>query len=194
VLAVAGAGAKADPTRLSFVDLAESWVFELDRRRRPRSPSRFVHVCRTSDPLARSVRRSIRDALLLALTHSPTYSPYLPDAFVPQVRSRLKKFHDITTGIPVLMSTEKPRCGLVDAGDGDPGAELLDYQVVPNFRIRTIPVLGTTPSAFGMAAAGFVLCALAEQPIDPRPLFRLPERSLQTQYSRLETRLGRCVD
>ncbi len=124
VLAVAGAGAKADPTRLSFVDIAES----------------------TSDPLARSVR------------------------------SRLKKLHDITTGIPVLMSTEKPRCGLVDAGEGGPGTELLDYQVVPNFRIRTIPVLGTTPAAFGMAAAGFVLCALADQPIDPRPLFRLPER------------------
>jgi len=193
VLAVAGAGAKADPTRLSFVDIAES----------------------TSDPLARSVR------------------------------SRLKKLHDITTGIPVLMSTEKPRCGLVDAGEGGPGTELLDYQVVPNFRIRTIPVLGTTPAAFGMAAAGFVLCALADQPIDPRPLFRLPERyvlilamavvsinvvcsifaclgahtrahtrhtplapyslrsfpplpllllrrsSLQTQYSRLESRLGR---
>ena len=92
------------------------------------------------------------------------------------MRSRLKKLHDITTGIPVLMSTEKPRCGLVDAGEGGPGTELLDYQVVPNFRIRTIPVLGTTPAAFGMAAAGFVLCALADQPIDPRPLFRLPER------------------
>ena len=89
------------------------------------------------------------------------------------------------------MSTEKPRCGLVDAGTGESGEELLQYQVVPNFRIRTIPVLGTTPSAFGMAAAGFVLCALAEQPIDPRPLFRLPERSIQTQYNRLESRLGR---
>lgn len=104
VLAVAGAGAKADPTRLTFVDIAES----------------------TSDPLARSVR------------------------------SRLRKLHGITSGIPVLMSTEKPRCGLVDSGET--GEELLQYQVIPNFRIRTIPVLGTTPSAFGMAAAGFVLC------------------------------------
>lgn len=137
VLAVAGAGAKADPTRLRFVDIAES----------------------CSDPLARSVR------------------------------TRLRKLHGISSGIPVLMSTERPRCGLVDSGES--AEELLQYQVVPNFRIRTIPVLGTTPSAFGMAAAGYVLCELAGQGIDPYPILRRSEKSMETQYHRLENRLGK---
>ena len=133
VLAVAGAGAKADPTRLTFVDLAES----------------------AADPLARSVR------------------------------ARLRKLHGITTGIPVLMSTERPRCGLVDPMEsGEAVEELLQYQVVPNFRIRTIPVLGTTPSAFGMAAAGFVLCEVRAPwaPLPPSPSLSLPPSHSLSEY------------
>jgi hypothetical protein len=68
---------------------------------------------------------------------------------------------------------------------------MLQYQIVPNFRIRTIPVLGTTPAVFGMAAAGYILCELAEQRLDTEPFFRLPAKSIQTQYDRLEARLGR---
>lgn len=138
VLCVAGAGAKADPTRIRFVDIIES----------------------CSDPLARSVR------------------------------ARLRKNYGISSGITVLLSTEKPRCGLVNSGETDSPEELLQYQIIPNFRIRTIPVLGTTPSLFGMAAAGYVLCQLATQPFDPEPLIRFPEKSIKTQYSRLEDRLG----
>ena len=37
-------------------------------------------------------------------------------------------------------------------------------QIVPNFRVRSIPVLGTTPALFGMAAASYVLCHLAGVP------------------------------
>ena len=134
VLCVAGAGAKADPTRLRFADISQSAV----------------------DPLARSVRY------------------------------RLRKYHGISTGIQVLLSTEKPRCGLVY--NGEDGADLGDYQVIPNFRIRTIPVLGTTPAVFGLAAAGYVLCELAEAPLDPTPMYRIQDKAIQTQYDRLEQR------
>jgi molybdopterin/thiamine biosynthesis adenylyltransferase len=134
VLCVAGAGAKADPTRLRFTDISASAV----------------------DPLARSVRY------------------------------RLKKDHGIASGIQVLLSTEKPRMGLVSAVEDV--AELVDYQVIPNFRIRTIPVLGTTPAVFGLAAAGHVLCELAEQPLDPTPMYRIQNKSIKTQYDRLEQR------
>jgi tRNA A37 threonylcarbamoyladenosine dehydratase len=134
VLCVAGAGAKADPTRLRFVDVAES----------------------AADPLARAVRR------------------------------RLRQEHGIEAGVTILMSTEKPRCGLVYGGEE--GADMLDYQVVPNFRVRTIPVLGTTPAVFGLAAAAHVLCQLAGAPFEPAPVFRLQARSIQTQYDRLEAR------
>jgi molybdopterin/thiamine biosynthesis adenylyltransferase len=134
VLCVAGAGAKADPTRLRFADISASAV----------------------DPLARSVRY------------------------------RLRKEFNISSGIQVLLSNEKPRCGLVSAVDD--GTDLGDYQVIPNFRIRTIPVLGTTPAVFGLAAAGHVLCELAETPLDPTPMYRIQNKAIQTQYDRLEQR------
>jgi tRNA threonylcarbamoyladenosine dehydratase len=137
VLSVAGAGAKADPTRLRFVDIVES-------------------CC---DPLARSVR------------------------------ARLKRNYGISSGIIILLSTERPRCGLVDSSEAETAEELLQYQIIPNFRIRTIPVLGTTPSMFGMAAAGYVLCELAGQHIDTEPLVRFPEKAIKTQYDRLESRI-----
>ncbi|GAB4818660.1 hypothetical protein N2152v2_005706 [Parachlorella kessleri] len=122
VLCVAGAGAKADPTRVRFVDVAES----------------------AEDPLARAVRQ------------------------------RLRKQHGIETGIPVLLSTERPRCGLIFGGEE--GSNPLDYQIVPNFRVRTIPVLGTTPAIFGLAAAAYILCQLADAPFTPEPIFRVEVR------------------
>ncbi|KAG2455067.1 hypothetical protein HYH02_000892 [Chlamydomonas schloesseri] len=143
VLSVAGAGAKADPTRLKFVDVSESSV----------------------DPLARALRQ------------------------------KLRKQYDIPGGIPVLLSTEKPRCKLVSLTDMEAGNPL-DYQIVPNFRVRTIPVLGTTPALFGMAAAGYVLCALAggSHAIEGEPIIRLSgaqyERALERLRERERSRYG----
>ncbi|EFN56689.1 hypothetical protein CHLNCDRAFT_21979 [Chlorella variabilis] len=140
VLCCAGAGAKADPTRLRLVDVSEA----------------------AADPLARAVRR------------------------------RLRGDHGIEEGLPILLSTERPRCGLVYGG-GE-GSNPLDYQVVPNFRIRTIPVLGTTPAIFGLAAAAYVLCQLAGQPFVSEPHFRVQPKQyagiFQALYEREELRYG----
>ncbi|KAL4443221.1 hypothetical protein ABPG75_010976 [Micractinium tetrahymenae] len=140
VLCSAGAGAKADPTRLRILDVAES----------------------VADPLARAVRH------------------------------RLRRDYQIEAGIPIVLSTEKPRCGLVYGGEE--GANPLDYQVVPNFRIRTIPVLGTTPAIFGLAAASHILCQLAGQPYAPEPHFRVQPKQFagihQALYEREELRFG----
>ena len=133
-LAVAGAGAKADPTRLRFADVSESAV----------------------DPLARAVRL------------------------------RLRRDHGVAEGVTVLLSSERPRCGLVFGGAAD--APPAEYQTVPGFRVRTVPVLGTTPAAFGMAAAAHALCALAGTPLAAAPHFRVPERAFATQRDRLEAR------
>ena len=46
-------------------------------------------------------------------------------------------------------------------------------QIIPNFRIRTVPVLGTTPAIFGMTAASWVLCSLAQKPYVPDPVFNV---------------------
>ena len=41
--------------------------------------------------------------------------------------------------------------------------------------MRTIPVLGTMPAIFGMAAASYILCQLARLPFQPEPIFKLVE-------------------
>lgn len=76
-------------------------------------------------------------------------------------------------------------CDLVWGGKGD---DLSAYQVVPNFRVRTIPVLGPIPAVFGMAAAAYVLTELARQPIVSEPIYSLRMNQYQTLYDRLVTR------
>lgn len=88
--------------------------------------------------------------------------------------TRLRREHGISSGIPVLLSTEKPRVGLVYGGEEE--ANPLDYQIVPGFRVRTIPVLGTLPAIFGMAAASWILCQLAQKPFVPEPVFHIEVR------------------
>jgi hypothetical protein len=51
-------------------------------------------------------------------------------------------------------------------------------QIVPNFRVRTIPVLGTTPAVFGMAAAGWMLCQIAGAPFETEPILLLQEKQV----------------
>lgn len=49
------------------------------------------------------------------------------DRLARAVRSRLRRDYGIESGIPVVLSTERPRCELVPAGEL--GANPLDYQV-----------------------------------------------------------------
>ena len=87
------------------------------------------------------------------------------------VRYHLRNTYKFEGQIPALFSTETPRCGLLPFDDkqGNP----LDFQIVPNFRVRTIPVLGTTPAIFGMAAAAYVLTYLSGAPLVPEPVFQV---------------------
>ena len=67
-------------------------------------------------------------------------------------------------------------------------------QIVPGFRVGIVPVLGTMPAMFGMAAASHILCHLAEQPFNPEPLMKITEQQYETQMTRLlereETKFG----
>lgn len=63
-----------------------------------------------------------------------------------------------------------------------------DYQVVPNFRIRTIPVFGALPAIFGMACAAHVVTTLAGQAFDSEPVFRMQKKQYETQLERLRDR------
>lgn len=142
VLCVAGAGGKADPTRLHIGGLTDS----------------------VRDPLARAVRH------------------------------KLRRMHGRGIDVPVLFSSEPPRCGLVapdltsvSHANGEPLCPA-DLQLVPGFRVRTIPVLGTSPALFGCAAAAWVLCLLAGQPIHGALPLNLPAEQVMQQFDRLVER------
>lgn len=61
-------------------------------------------------------------------------------------------------------------------------------QIVPGFRVRTIPVLGTSPALFGMASASYVICSLAGRPFLGEPVFQMQMAQYDTQLARLEDR------
>jgi len=66
-------------------------------------------------------------------------------------------------------------------------------QVVPNFRVRTIPVLGTTPALFGQAAAAWVVTQLARQPFSPEPMFGCVLQIPAAHTVRLDLRSCSCL-
>ena len=98
----------------------------------------------TEDPLSRSTRRRLRA------------SP-----------------HNITSGIPVIYSTEKPGPGKAQLLPL-PEEEFLkgnvgDLGVLPDFRVRILPVLGTMPAIFGLSAANYIILQIAGYPIEYVP-------------------------
>ena len=120
------------------------------------------------------------------------------DRLSKAVRYRLKNCCDppITSGVPTLFSVEKPRMGLVkfDPAQGNPA----DFQLVPNFRVGIIPVLGTLPAQFGMAAATYILAELAQAPFEGEPLVKLKGQQydllLADLREREEARFGESCD
>ncbi|EON95944.1 putative molybdopterin biosynthesis protein moeb protein [Phaeoacremonium minimum UCRPA7] len=87
-------------------------------------------------------------------------------------RRRLKLL-GVTSGIPIVFSTEK-------TGEGK--AQLLplpeeevhkgsvgDLGVLPDFRVRILPVLGTMPAVFGYTAANHIILSITGYPHDYVP-------------------------
>lgn len=93
------------------------------------------------------------------------------DPLSKSTRRRLRAM-GIKDGIPVVFSTEKP---------GDGKAELLPITdeefekgnvdklgVLPEFRVRILPVLGTMPAMFGYTVANHIICSISGYPMDYR--------------------------
>lgn len=94
-------------------------------------------------------------------------SESMEDPLSRVTRRRLRAV-GISEGIPVVYSTEKPapeKAHLLPL----PEEEFLKGQtnelsVLPDFRVRILPVLGTMPAVFGYTAANFVIVELAGYP------------------------------
>ena len=85
-----------------------------------------------------------------------------------RVTRRKLRAAGISEGIPVVFSTEKPGPGkaqLLPLPDEEfLKGQVNELSVLPDFRSRILPVLGTMPAVFGYTVANFVLCEITGYP------------------------------
>ncbi|KAF7831131.1 tRNA threonylcarbamoyladenosine dehydratase 2-like [Senna tora] len=102
------------------------------------------------------------------------------------VRHRLRKDYGIEGGIPVVFSLEKPKAKLLPfRGPSGEEENPSDYQIVPGFRVRIIPVLGSIPAIFGQVMASYVLTHLAELQVQTEPVVNFDMDHYHTLHQRL---------
>ena len=74
----------------------------------------------------------------------------------------------ISEGVPVIYSTEKPGPGkarLLPLPEAEfQKGKVNELSVLPDFRARILPVLGTMPAIFGYTVANYVVCEITEYP------------------------------
>lgn len=102
------------------------------------------------------------------------------------VRHRLRRDYGIEGGVPVVFSLEKPKAKLLPfKGPSGDEENPSDYQVVPGFRVRIIPVLGTIPAIFGQVMASYVLTQLAELQVQTEPVVNFDMDHYRMLHQRL---------
>ncbi|XP_048230802.1 tRNA threonylcarbamoyladenosine dehydratase isoform X1 [Ricinus communis] len=108
------------------------------------------------------------------------------DPLSRSVRHRLRKDYGIDGGIPVVFSLEKPKVKLLPfkgpSGEEDNPS---NYQIVPGFRVRIIPVLGTIPSIFGQVMASYVVTQLAGFQVQTEPVVNFDLDHYRVLHQRL---------
>ncbi|KAH7656062.1 Sulfur carrier protein ThiS adenylyltransferase protein [Dioscorea alata] len=108
------------------------------------------------------------------------------DPLSRSVRYRLRKDYGISSGIPTVFSLEKPKVKLLPfkspSGEEENPS---DYQIVPGFRVRIIPVMGTIPAIFGQVMASYVLTQLSGLPVHTEPVVNLDLDHYRVLHQRL---------
>ncbi|KAL2820495.1 hypothetical protein BDW59DRAFT_117008 [Aspergillus cavernicola] len=91
------------------------------------------------------------------------------DRLSRSTRRRLKLL-GVNSGIPVVFSTERPGPGkatlLPLAEEEFSKGQVDELSVLPDFRSRILPVLGTMPAVFGYTLANHVICDVSGYPTD----------------------------
>ena len=94
-------------------------------------------------------------------------STTMEDPLSRATRRRLK-LQGVSEGVSVVFSTEKPgpgKAALLPLPEGEfQKGRVGELSVLPDFRARILPVLGTMPAVFGYVAANTVILALADYP------------------------------
>ena len=89
-------------------------------------------------------------------------SDCINDPLCQKIKWKLKKYGVAPEDVTGVFSNEKPCVELLPLSD-EQAAAPQDFGAVDYLRLRTIPVLGTSPAIFGQAMASKVLCALGKQ-------------------------------
>jgi hypothetical protein len=91
------------------------------------------------------------------------------DPLSRSTRRRLRAL-GIASGLPVVYSTEKPgpgKASLLPLPEEEfQKGSVGDLGILPDFRVRILPVLGTMPAVFGYAAANYVILRIAGYPCE----------------------------
>jgi len=91
------------------------------------------------------------------------------DPLSRSTRRRLKAL-GVTTGIAAVFSTEKPgpgKASLLPLPEEEfAKGQVGELGVLPDFRVRILPVLGTMPAVFGYTLANHVICEVSGYPHD----------------------------
>jgi tRNA A37 threonylcarbamoyladenosine dehydratase len=108
-------------------------------------------------------------------------STSVEDPLSKSTRRRLRAM-GVKDGIPVVFSTEKPGPGkaqLLPIADEEVERGNVDkLGVLPEFRVRILPVLGTMPAVFGYTVANHVICSVAGYPLD----YRIGDKGREKMY------------
>jgi len=85
-----------------------------------------------------------------------------------RVTRRKLRAAGISEGIPVVFSTEKPGPGKAELlplpEEEFQKGKVNELSVLPDFRARILPVLGTMPAVFGYTMASFIICEITGYP------------------------------
>ncbi|KAJ5191274.1 uncharacterized protein N7498_010259 [Penicillium cinerascens] len=91
------------------------------------------------------------------------------DPLSRSTRRRLKAL-GVSSGIAAVFSTEKPgpgKASLLPLPEEEfAKGQVGELGVLPDFRVRILPVLGTMPAVFGYTVANHVICSVSGYPIE----------------------------
>lgn len=92
------------------------------------------------------------------------------DPLASKLRWKLKKLDAPGAATSLACySSEQTKRGLLPLTE-EQKQQPREFGVVEQFRLRVLPVLGTTPAIFGQAMASFALSEIGERPYEPAPV------------------------
>lgn len=118
------------------------------------------------------------------------------DRLSRSTRRRLKVL-GVNTGIPVVFSTEKPgpgKASLLPLPEEEfQKGEVGELSILPDFRARILPVLGTMPAVFGYTVANHIICHISGYPTEYRAGGKGKEKTHDGILSTLQGLLDRLA-